>query len=106
LAERKENGTVYFRGGAGGAPCAGGFFGLWTPSLLITLPAAMLILFFGGYASVATMSLRSIDYYFCLSSNYWRFTLAIHPLWCSCRNFTYLGVKTEINVCSREMNAW
>lgn len=61
LAERKENGTVYFRGGAGGAPCAGGSFGLWPPSLLITLPAALLILFFGGYASVATISIAFLS---------------------------------------------
>ncbi|MBN1535267.1 MAG: glycerol-3-phosphate acyltransferase [Anaerolineales bacterium] len=61
LAERKENGSFHLRGGAGGAPCAGGAFGLWYPSLLITLPAALLILVFGGYASVATMSIAFIS---------------------------------------------
>lgn len=61
LAERKEDGRVRLRGGAGGAPCAGGSFGLWYPSLIIVLPAALLILFLGGYASVATMSIAFIS---------------------------------------------
>jgi glycerol-3-phosphate acyltransferase PlsY len=44
------------RGGAGGAPTAGGAMGLWMPSILIIVPLAALILFGIGYASVATMS--------------------------------------------------
>lgn len=56
LIERNEKGALCFRGGAGGAPAAGGAFGLWPPSLLIILPVGALILFGIGYASVATMS--------------------------------------------------
>lgn len=55
LAERKD-GRLRLRGGAGGAPTAGGALGLWPVSLLIILPLGILILFVVGYASVATMS--------------------------------------------------
>ena len=56
LISRNEQGKLKLRGGAGGAPTAGGAFGLWAPSLLIIVPIAALILFGIGYASVATMS--------------------------------------------------
>jgi glycerol-3-phosphate acyltransferase PlsY len=56
LPERRENGKLHLRGGAGGAPCAGGALGLWPPSILIILPIAGLILYFVGYASIATLS--------------------------------------------------
>lgn len=55
LAERKA-GRLRLRGGAGGAPTAGGALGLWPISLLIIVPMGGLILFGIGYASVATMS--------------------------------------------------
>lgn len=60
LIERTETGQMRLRGGAGGAPSVGGAVGLWTPSLLILVPAGALILFGIGYASVATMSLPII----------------------------------------------
>jgi glycerol-3-phosphate acyltransferase PlsY len=56
LVERGENGKIQFYGGAGGAPSAGGSFGLWTPIILFILPIAGIILYFVGYASVATLS--------------------------------------------------
>jgi len=56
LIERKEDGTLRLRGGAGGAPTVGGALGLWPPSLLIIVPVGALILYFVGYASVTTMS--------------------------------------------------
>ena len=56
LAERTPQGGWRLRGGAGGAPSAGGAFGLWAPSLLIILPIAALIFYFVGYASLATIS--------------------------------------------------
>jgi glycerol-3-phosphate acyltransferase PlsY len=56
LAERTPEGRLRLRGGAGGAPCAGGAIGLWAPSILIILPMGALILYFVGYASVATLS--------------------------------------------------
>ena len=56
LAERDEKGRIRLRGGAGGATSVGGAFALWPPTLLIILPIAGFILYFVGYASVATMS--------------------------------------------------
>ncbi len=56
LLERKEDGKIHFRGGAGGAPCVGGAFGLWPPSILIIVPLAGAIWYGIGYASVTTMS--------------------------------------------------
>ncbi len=56
LAERGENGRIHLRGGAGGASCAGGAAGLWPLSFFIVVPAGALILYFVGYASLATIS--------------------------------------------------
>lgn len=60
LYEKTPEGKIRLRGGAGGAPCAGGAFGLWMPSLIIILPVAALILYFIGYASLTTMSIALI----------------------------------------------
>ena len=56
LLERNEDQKLRFRGGAGGAPCVGGAFGLWPPSILIIVPLAGAIWYGVGYASVTTMS--------------------------------------------------
>lgn len=56
LMERDENGKVHLRGGAGGASSAGGAMGLWLPTILFILPIAGFILYFIGYASLATLS--------------------------------------------------
>lgn len=56
MIERGENGRIRLRGGAGGAPCVGGSVGLWFPSLFIVVPLGALILYFIGYASLATLS--------------------------------------------------
>lgn len=56
LPERTPQGNLRLRGGAGGAPSAGGSFGLWAPSLLIIVPIAFLVFYFIGYASLATLS--------------------------------------------------
>ena len=61
LAERDDKGHLRFHGGAGGAPAAGGAFGLWAPSLLIILPIGMFMLFVVGYASIATMSVGAVS---------------------------------------------
>lgn len=61
LIERNEKGKIRFRGGAGGASCVGGSFGLWAPSFLIIIPVGALILYFLGYASIATMSVALIS---------------------------------------------
>ena len=56
LIERSPQGKLRLRGGAGGSPCVGGSLGLWAPSILIVLPLGAVILYFVGYASVATLS--------------------------------------------------
>ncbi len=56
LMERNADGKLRFRGGAGGAPCLGGAFGLWAPSILFIFPIGALIFYFVGYASVTTLS--------------------------------------------------
>jgi glycerol-3-phosphate acyltransferase PlsY len=60
LVERKENGGIRLRGGAGGAPTVGGMLALWLPSVLIVVPLCALILYFVGYASVTTLSVPVI----------------------------------------------
>ncbi len=45
-----------FKGGAGGAPCVGGAFAMWWPSLVIIVPIGALVLFGIGYASVTTLT--------------------------------------------------
>ncbi len=42
-------------------PCVGGSVGLWFPSLLIIVPLGAIILYFGGYALVTTMSAALIS---------------------------------------------
>lgn len=61
LIERNAQGRLNLRGGAGGAPCVGGSFGLMPLSLIVILPVGALILYFVGYASVATMSVALIS---------------------------------------------
>ncbi len=61
LVERSEQGKLRFRGGAGGAPCLGGSIGLWLPSLFFIVPLGGLIYYFGGYASITTMSVALIS---------------------------------------------
>jgi glycerol-3-phosphate acyltransferase PlsY len=61
LVERDPQGKLRFRGGAGGAPCLGGSVGLWLPSLFIIVPLGGLIYYFGGYASVTTMSVALLS---------------------------------------------
>lgn len=61
LIERTENGWLRFRGGAGGATCLGGSIGLWSPSLFVILPICGLIYYFGGYASITTLSVALVS---------------------------------------------
>jgi len=60
LERRKSDRRLTFGGGAGGAPCVGGAFGLWPPSLLIIVPVSAAIWYGVGYASVTTMSIALI----------------------------------------------
>jgi glycerol-3-phosphate acyltransferase PlsY len=60
LAERRPEGGLRLRGGAGGSAAGGGAAGLWPPILLILLPLAGLIWYGIGFASVTTMSIALI----------------------------------------------
>ncbi len=62
LLEKRANGGIRLRGGAGGATCLGGSFGLWHPSFLIVLPLAFAVWYGIGYASIATMSIAFISF--------------------------------------------
>ena len=53
---RDKEGKLRIGGGAGGATCLGGSFGLWAPGGWIIVLMGMLIFWFVGYASVVTMS--------------------------------------------------
>jgi glycerol-3-phosphate acyltransferase PlsY len=61
LIERTEDGWLRFRGGAGGATCLGGSIGLWFPSLFVILPLCGLVYYFGGYASITTLSVALLS---------------------------------------------
>jgi len=61
LAERID-GKLKLRGGAGGAPSVGAAVGLWTPSILITVPIGGFILFGVGYAALATTSVALLEF--------------------------------------------
>ncbi len=60
LIERHSGGKLHLRGGAGGAPTAGGAIGLlwplWWP-IIIATPFPLLIFFGVGYASLTTLSI-------------------------------------------------
>lgn len=60
LIEKSDKGRFRLRGGAGGAPAAGGAMALWLPTLFISVPVGAFMLFGVGYASVATMSIPII----------------------------------------------
>jgi glycerol-3-phosphate acyltransferase PlsY len=60
LAEKDERGKIILKGGAGGAPTAGGAMALWPPILLIIIPVGGFILFGIGYASLTTISIPLI----------------------------------------------
>jgi acyl phosphate:glycerol-3-phosphate acyltransferase len=60
LLERHSEGKLRLRGGAGGAPAAGGAIGLLWPMwgmILFGIPIPLLMFFGVGYASIATISI-------------------------------------------------
>ena len=61
LMEKVTHGKFKFRGGAGGAPCLGASVAMYPPALLIILPAALVVFFGAGYASMATLSIAGIS---------------------------------------------
>jgi glycerol-3-phosphate acyltransferase PlsY len=60
LIEKNNNGKIRLRGGAGGAPAAGGATALWPPTLLFIIPVGAFFLFGVGYASLTTISIPLI----------------------------------------------
>ena len=57
MAERKEDGRLRLRGGAGGTPSIGGAIALWPISGLIIIPIGIFVFAVVGYASLATISI-------------------------------------------------
>ena len=56
LMRRDARGRLRLSGGAGGAAALGGSIALWPGSILIILPVAIILYYFVGYASLATLS--------------------------------------------------
>lgn len=57
LPDKKPDGRWHLRGGAGGAACLGGAFGIWHPALICIFPLSAIVYGVIGYASVATISI-------------------------------------------------
>jgi acyl phosphate:glycerol-3-phosphate acyltransferase len=80
LLERRADGKMALRGGAGGATCFGGAIGLYPLSAVIILPLAALVFVLVGYASVTTLSIAVaamvvFSYLAYLSGYPWQFVL-------------------------------
>lgn len=61
LLEKRSDGRLQLRGGAGGAPCLGGSASLWPWSAVFILPIGVLVFLLIGYASVTTLSVALIS---------------------------------------------
>ena len=57
LIERRADGTLKLRGGAGGATCFGGAMGLWPWCAIFILPVGLVVFLVVGYASLTTLSI-------------------------------------------------
>lgn len=57
LIEKREDGKLHLRGGAGGSTTLGGAIALWPGSLIIILPLVAVVYVVVGYASVTTISI-------------------------------------------------
>ena len=80
LLERREDGKVTFRGGAGGATCFGGAMGLWPFVGLAILPVGLLVFLLVGFASLTTLSIAittiAVFAYLAIIKGYpWQFIL-------------------------------
>jgi len=82
LLRRQADGWRWF-GGAGGAPTVGAAIGLWWPSVLIMIPAGVVVLWVVGYASLATLTVGLAAIVLFL----WRGLLGVGPL-----EYTLFGI--------------
>ncbi|MEN6571564.1 MAG: glycerol-3-phosphate acyltransferase [Anaerolineaceae bacterium] len=57
MVEKRADGRLHFRGGAGGSTTLGGAIALWPGSWVILLPLVALVYVTIGYASVTTISI-------------------------------------------------
>jgi glycerol-3-phosphate acyltransferase PlsY len=57
LVEKRADGKLHFRGGAGGSTTLGGAIALWPGSWIILLPLVAVVYGVVGYASVTTISI-------------------------------------------------
>lgn len=60
LLERRDDGSIRLRGGAGGAPALGGAMGLWLGMFPVVFAVGALVWFTLGIASVTTMAIGLI----------------------------------------------
>lgn len=60
LIEKRKQGGIRFKGGAGGATAFGGAIALWPPIWMYILPIGVLVYLFIGYASVTTISVAVV----------------------------------------------
>jgi len=60
LVEKREQGGIRFKGGAGGATAFGGAIAIWPPIWMYILPIGALVYFLVGYASVTTISVAVV----------------------------------------------
>ncbi len=105
LLERRADGKLKLRGGAGGATCLGGAIGLWASSGFIILPVGLLVFLLIGYASVTTISIAltstAIFTYLAITQGYpWQFILygvasLLALLWALRPNLVRLANGTE-----------
>ena len=80
MIERRADGKLSLRGGAGGATCFGGAMGLWPWSGFIILPVGILVFLLVGYASMTTLSIAlsalAVCIYLAIARGYpWEFVL-------------------------------
>jgi len=105
LLERRSDGTLKLRGGAGGATCFGGALGLWSWSWAFILPVGVIVFFLIGYASVTTLSIAltatAIFAYLAIFRGYpWQFILygiasLLILIWALRPNLKRLATGTE-----------
>lgn len=60
LMEKRADGKIVFRGGAGGATAFGGAIAIWPQAVFYIFPIGLFVFLFIGYASVTTISISLV----------------------------------------------